>query len=86
MKAFEMVFTTRHRKDYAVEYDCTLIGECVTKYTTNYKYMYDGKNLIMFYVYDVDKKARIGILTLIFKRLQSLTYWKSIDMQSYTKD
>lgn len=86
MKAFEMVFTTRHRNGYAVERDCTLIDACVTKYTTNYKYMYDGKNLIMFYVYDVDKKARIGILTLIFERLQSLTYYQSLDLQSYTKE
>ncbi len=86
MAQFTMVFTTRHRKDYAVEYDCTLIAECITKYTTDYKCIYNGKGLIIFHVYGANKKARIGILTIIFERLQSLTYWQSIDMQSYTKD
>lgn len=84
MKQFTLVFTTRHRKDYAVEYDCTLISECITKYTTDYKCIYNGKGLIIFHVYGANKKARIDILTLIFERLQSLTYWKPLDLQSYT--
>ena len=84
MKEFMMVFTTRHRKDDEVEYDCTLISECITKYTTDYKCIYNGKELIIFHVYGANKKARINILTLIFERLQSLTYWKSLDLQSYT--
>lgn len=86
MKAFEMVFTTRHRNEYAVERDCAIIGACVTKFTTNYKYMYNGKNLLLFYVYDVDKKTRIDILAELLDRMKSLTYFKSIDLQSYTKE
>lgn len=86
MKQFTLVFTTRHRKDYAVEYDCTLISECIAKYTTDYKYIYNGKGLIIFHVYGANKKARIGILTLIFERLQSLTYYRPLDLQSYTKE
>ena len=84
MTQFTMIFTTRHRKVYAVEYDCNLVSECINKYTTDYKYTYNGKELIVFHVYGANKKARIAILTLIFERLQSLTYWKSLDLQSYT--
>lgn len=86
MKQFTMVFTTRHRKDYAVEYDCMLICECIVEFTTRYEYIYNGKELIVFHVYGADKKARVGIIALILERLQSLTYWKSIDMQSYTNE
>lgn len=86
MKQFTMIFTTRHRNDYAVEYDCMLISECITKYTTGYKCIYNGKGLIIFHVYRADKKARVGIIALIFERLQSLTYWKSLDLQSYTNE
>lgn len=86
MAQFTMFFTIRHRKDYAVEYDCTLISECITKYITDFKYFYNGKGLIIFHVYGANKKARVNILTLIFERLQSLTYWQSIDLQYYTKD
>lgn len=82
MKEFMMVFTTRHRNRVTVEYDCTLISECITKYTTDYKYIYNGKELIIFHVYGANKKARIAILTIISERLQSLTYWKSLDLQS----
>lgn len=86
MKQFTLVFTTRHRKQVEVERDCTLISVCITKYTTDYKCIYNGKELIVFHVYGADKKARIGIVTLLFERLQSLTYYKSLDLQSYTKD
>ena len=84
MTQFTLIFTTRHRKGYAVEKDCTLICACLTKYTTNYKYIYNGKELIVFHVYGANKKARVDILTLIFERLQSLTYYQSLDLQSYT--
>ena len=85
MTQFTMIFTTRHRNGYAVEYDCNLISECIYKYTTDYKYIYNGKDLIVFHVYGANKKERIGILNIVFERLQSLTYWKSLDLQSYTK-
>lgn len=84
MTQFSMIFTTRHRKGSAVEKDCTLICACITKYTTNYKYIYNGKELIVFHVYGANKKARVGLLALIFERLQSLTYYQSLDLQSYT--
>lgn len=86
MKQFTMIFTTRHRKDYEVEYDCTIISECITKYTTDYKCIYNGKGLLIFHVYGANKKARIWILNTISERLRSLTYWKSLDLQSYTKE
>lgn len=86
MKQFTLVFTTRHINEDAVEYDCTLISECITKYTTDYKCIFSGKGFIVFNVYGADKKARINILTIIFERLQSLTYWKSLDLQSYTNE
>lgn len=84
MTQFTLIFTTRHRNGYAVERDCTIIAACITKYTTNYKYIYNGKELIVFHVYGANKKERVDILTLIFERLQSLTYYKSLDLQSYT--
>lgn len=84
MKQFTMIFTTRHRNGYAVERDCTNIGACITKYTPSYKCIYNGKELIVFHVYGANKKARVGIMTLIFERLQSLTYFQSLDLQSYT--
>lgn len=86
MNQFTLVFTTRHRNGDAVEYDCTLISECICKYTTDYKCIYNGKGLIIFHIYGANKKARIGILNIIFERLQLFTYWKPLDLQSYTKD
>lgn len=86
MKQFTLVFTTRHRNGYAVERDCNIICACITKFTTRYKYLYNGKELVMFHVYDADKKARIGILAELFDRMNSLTYFKSLDLQSYTKE
>lgn len=86
MKQFTLVFTTRHRKETAVQHDCFLIGECINDYTTDYKYLYNGKELIVFHVRGADKKARIGILDTILGRMRSLTYFKSLDLQSYTND
>lgn len=86
MKPFTMVFTTRHRSEKEVEEDCMLICECIVDYTTRFKYTYNGKNLIVFQVYGADKKARIGILALLFGHLHSITDYKSLDLQSYTND
>lgn len=86
MKQFTMVFTTRHRDEDAVEKDCMLICECIVEYTTRYEYIYNGKELIVFHVYDADKKARIGILSLLLGHMHSVTDYKSIDLQSYTKE
>lgn len=86
MKQFTIVFTTRHRNGYAVERDCNLICECINKFTTKYKYLYNGKELIVFHVYDAGKKARKGLLAELFDRMNSLTYFKSLDLQSYTYD
>lgn len=86
MKAFEMVFTTKHRNGYAVENDCNVILACVTEFTTKLKYMYDGKNLISFYIYDVDKENRLKILFAILGNLRLDTNYKSLDLQSYTCD
>lgn len=84
MKQFTMVFTTRHREQYAVENDCMLICDCITPYTANFKYTYNGKELIVFHVYDADKKARIGILALLLGHMHSITDYKSLNLQSYT--
>lgn len=86
MKQFTLVFTTRHRNGYAVERDCNLICECINKFTTKYKLFYNGKDVIMFHVYDVHKKARKGLLAELLDRINSLTYFKSIDLQSYTNE
>ena len=85
MAQFTMVFTTRHRDEDEVEKDCFLICDCINDYTTNYKYMYNGKELIVFHVYDVDKKARYGILALLLGHMHSISDYKSLDLQSYTK-
>lgn len=84
MTQFTMVFTTRHRDEDAVERDCMLICECIVEYTTRYEYIYNGKELIVFHVYDVDKKARNGILALLLGHMHSVTNYKSLDLQSYT--
>ena len=86
MKEFTMVFTIRHREHYAVEIDCMHICDCINDYTTNYKYTYNGKELIVFHVYGADKKARIGILSLILGHMHSVSDYKSLDLQSYTKE
>lgn len=84
MAQFTLIFTTRHRGGYAVEKDCDLICDCINDYTTQYEYIYNGKELIKFHIYGVNKKARIGILALLFGHLHSITNYKSLDLQSYT--
>lgn len=86
MKQFTMVFTTKHRTEDAVEKDCMLICDCLNAFTIRYKYIYNGKGLLVFHVYDVNKKARKGLLAELFDRMKSLTYFKSIDLQSYTTE
>lgn len=86
MAEFTLVFTTRHRTEELVERDCMLIRECIVDYTTRFKYTYNGKELIVFHVYGADKKARIGILALLLGHMHSVTDYKSLDLQSYTKD
>lgn len=86
MKQFTMVFTTRHRNEIEVENDCFLIADCINDYTTDYKYLYNGKELIVFHVYGADKKARIGILAQLLGHMHSVTDFKSLDLQSFTKD
>lgn len=86
MAQFTLVFTTRHRDEIAVEKDCFLICDCINDYSTNYKYTYNGKELIVFHVYDVDKKARIGILSLLLGHMNFISDYKSLDLQSFTKD
>ena len=84
MAQFTMVFTTRHRKEDEVENDCMLICDCIVGYTTRFEYTYNGKELIVFHVYDVDKKARYGILIILLEHLHRITNYKSLDLQSYT--
>lgn len=86
MKAFEMVFTTRHRNRVTIEMDCNRICACITEFTTKYKYMYDGKNLLLFYVYDADKEDRHKILVSVVGNLHCDDNLKSLDLQSYTME
>lgn len=84
MKQFTMVFTTRHRNEDEVERDCELICECIVEYTSRMQYLYNGKDVIVFHVYGADKKARIGILSLLLGHMHSVTDYKSLDLQSVT--
>lgn len=84
MTQFTLIFTTRHRNEFAVERDCNMICECIIKFTTKFKCMYNGNGLFVFHVYDANKKARNGMLAELFDRITSLTYFKSIDLQSYS--
>lgn len=84
MTQFTLIFTTRHREEIAVEKDCYLICDCINDYTSRYEYIYNGKELIIFHIYGVNKKARIGILALLFGHLHSVTNYQSLDLQSYT--
>lgn len=86
MKQFTMVFTTRHRDEDAVEKDCMLICDCIVEYSTRFEYTYNGKELIIFHVYGTDKKARIGILSLLLGHMHSISDYKSPDLQSYTHE
>ena len=84
MKEFNLVFTTRHRNGYAVEKDCVLICDCIASYTTNFKYIYNGKELIVFHIYYEDKEVRHKILISVVGSLHRNGNFKSIDLQSYT--
>lgn len=86
MTQFTLVFTTRHRNEQEVENDCMLISNCIVDYTSNFKCIYNGKDVIIFHVYDADKKARHGILALLLGHMHSISDYKSLDLQSYTKD
>lgn len=63
-----------------------LIGDCITAYTTKLKYMYNGKELIVFHVYDADKEDRHKILISVLNSLHCDDRYKSLDLQSYTND
>ena len=86
MKEFTMVFTTRHRDELEVEKDCMLICDCIVDYTNNIKYIYNGKGVIVFHVYDAGKEELLGILALLLGNMHLITDYKSLDLQSYTKD
>ena len=86
MKEFTLVFTTRHRKGYTIEKDYMLICNCITEYTTNFKYIYNGKELMVFHIYDADKEDRHKILISIVSCLHCDGNYKSIDLQSYTNN
>lgn len=82
MKEFMMVFTTRHRNNVAVEMDCNRICECINEFTTRYKFLYNGKELIIFHVYDADKEDRHKILISIVSSLHCDDNFKALDLQS----
>lgn len=84
MKEFTMVFKTRHRKDDEVERDCMLICRCLNTFTIRCKYLYNGKDLIIFHIYDTDKKQRCRILVTILGKIHYDTDYQSLDLQSYT--
>lgn len=84
MAQFTMVFTTRHRDEQSVEKDCMLICDCIVEYTTRFEYTYNGNELLVFHIYGVNKKARVGILSLILGHMHSISDYKSLDLQSYT--
>lgn len=86
MDKLTIVFTTRHRNGYAVEKDCNLIAECINAYLIKYKFIYNGKGVIIFHVYDVTKDARNKILFTILGSIQNDTDYKSLDLQSYTNN
>ena len=84
MKQFTMVFTTRHRNNVAVEMDCNLICACISEFTTKYKYLYNGKELIVFHIYDADKEDRLKILVSVVSSLICDDNYHSLNLQSYT--
>ena len=86
MNKLTIVFTTRHRNSYAVEKDCNLIAECINAYSIKYKFIYNGKGVIIFHVYDVTKDARNKILFNILGSIQNDTEYRSLDLQSYTNN
>lgn len=84
MVQFKLVFTTRHRNEDAVEKDCKLICESVVAFTTRYEYVYNGKELIVFHLFEPSRKVRLKILFALIGSLQLDTKFKSLDLQSYT--
>lgn len=86
MVQFTLVFTTRHRNEDAVEKDCKRICESVVEFTTRYEYVYNGKELIVFHIFEPSREIRLKILFAIIGSLQLDTKFKSLDLQSYTKD
>lgn len=86
MKQFTMVFTTRHRNVNEVEKDCQLICGNIVFFATKYEYHYNGKELIVFHVYNTSKVDREKILFSIIRSLQMDARYKAMDLQSYTKD
>ena len=84
MKEFTLVFTTRHRNGYSVENDCMLICDCINPFTTNYKFIYNGKELVIFHLFEPSREVRLKILFAIIGSLQLDTKFKSLDLQSYT--
>ena len=84
MAQFTLIFTTRHRNGYAVERDCMFICTCITAFTINYKYIYNGKELIVFHIYGVNKENRQRILFTLCGHLLNNANYKSLDLQSYT--
>lgn len=86
MVSMTIVFTTRHRNEDAVEKDCNLIAECINAFSIKYKFLYNGKGVIIFHVYDVTKDARNKILFLILGNIQNDTEYRSLDLQSYTNN
>lgn len=86
MDKITIILTTRHRNGYAVEKDCNLIAECINAYSIKYKFLYNGKGVIIFHVYDVTKDARNKLLFSILGSLQNDTEYRSLDLQSYTNN
>lgn len=86
MDKITIVFTTRHRKEDAVEKDCYLIADCIKAFTYRYKFIFNGTNLIVFHVDGTNKDIRQKILFTIIGSLQNDANFKSLDLQSYTFD
>lgn len=64
--------------------DCNRICACISEFTTKYKYLYNGKGLIVLHVYDAVKEDRHKILITIFGNLHCDDNFKSLDLQSYS--
>ena len=86
MDKITIILTTRHRNGYTVEKDCNLIAECINAFSIKYKFLYNGKGVIIFHIYDVTKDARNKILFSILGSIQNNTEYRSLDLQSYTNN
>ena len=84
MNSITIVLTTRHRNQDAVEKDCYQIADCVSPFTDKYKFIYNGKQVIVFHVYPACKRDRLTIIATIIGRILSDTCFNSLDLQSYT--